>query len=87
MRYLVIPLNKNQKPFFTNWFDSENHFNKEQIEMVVDLINHEYTTDGKQWHLLLVMLPNGSRLCEAVDFEKQMFNLKQKIKWKTKAQN
>lgn len=30
---------------------------------------------------------NGSRLCEAVDFEKQMFNLKQKIKWKTKVQN
>jgi len=29
---------------------------------------------------------NGSRLCEAVDFEKQMFNLKQKIKWKTKTQ-
>jgi len=29
---------------------------------------------------------NGSRLCEAVDFEKQMFNLKIKIKWKTKAQ-
>ena len=28
----------------------------------------------------------GSRLCEAVDFEKQMFNLKQNIKWKTKAQ-
>ena len=27
---------------------------------------------------------NGSRLCEAVDFKKQMFNLKQKIKWKTK---
>ena len=30
---------------------------------------------------------NGSRLCEAVDFKKQMFNLKQKIKWKTKVQN
>jgi hypothetical protein len=30
---------------------------------------------------------NGSRLCEAVDFEKLNFNLKQKIKWKTKAQN
>ena len=29
---------------------------------------------------------NGSRLCEAVGFGKQMFNLKQKIKWKTKAQ-
>jgi len=29
---------------------------------------------------------NGSRLCEAVDFEKQIFNKKQKIKWKTKAQ-
>ena len=29
---------------------------------------------------------NVFRLCEAVDFEKQMFNLKQKIKWKTKAQ-
>ena len=27
---------------------------------------------------------NGSRLCEAVDFEKQKFNLKLKIKWKTK---
>lgn len=27
---------------------------------------------------------NVSRLCEAVDFEKQKFNLKQKIKWKTK---
>ena len=29
---------------------------------------------------------NGRVLGEAVDFEKQMFNLKIKIKWKTKAQ-
>ena len=33
-----------------------------------------------------IIVYNGSRLCEAVDFEKQMFNLKQNIKWKTKAQ-
>jgi len=36
---------------------------------------------------IVALAGNGSRLCEAVDFEKQMFNLKQKIKWKTKLQN
>jgi len=34
--------------------------------------------------MLAHIAANGSRLCEAVDFKKQMFNLKQKIKWKTK---
>ena len=38
MKYLVTT--NNSKPFFTNWFDANNHFNKE-VEMVVyDLFNH-----------------------------------------------
>lgn len=47
MRYLVI--SNGNDPFYTNWFDAENHFNKE-IEMVVfDLVHHIYTADGKIW--------------------------------------
>ena len=48
MKYLVTT--NNSKPFFTNWFDANNHFNKE-VEMVVyDLFNHLFTTNGKEWN-------------------------------------
>ena len=47
MRYLITT--NIQKPFLTEWFEPENHFNAE-VEMVVyDLIKKKYTTDGKTW--------------------------------------
>lgn len=47
MRYLVTT--KNKSPFFTNWFEPENHFNPD-VEMVVyDLVELKFTTDGKTW--------------------------------------
>ena len=41
--------------------------------MVLKAQNFQFSTN-------VALAYNGSRLCEAVDFEKQMFNLKQKIK-------
>ena len=47
MRYLITT--NVQPPFFTDRFDSENHFNAE-VEMVVyDLAKGVYTTDGEKW--------------------------------------
>jgi hypothetical protein len=48
MRYLVTT--NSTSPFFTDWFDAENHFNSE-IEMVVyDLSECKFTSDGKTWN-------------------------------------
>ena len=38
------------KPFLTEWFDSENHFNPEIGMIVYDLVEKKYTSDGKEWH-------------------------------------
>lgn len=46
MRYIIIF--KDNKPFFTNWFDAENHFSTETI-MVIDLNLGVYTVDGEHW--------------------------------------
>jgi len=47
MRYIIIL--KDDKPFFTKWFEKENHFNSETISMVIDLVLSMYTTDGETW--------------------------------------
>lgn len=47
MRYIVTT--KDNKPFLTDWFDEENHFNKEVGMIVYDIINNVYTTDGENW--------------------------------------
>lgn len=38
-----------QEPFFTEWFDPENHFERD-IEMTVfDFKTKKYTVDGSNW--------------------------------------
>jgi len=47
MRYLITT--NTEKPFLTEWFDIENHFNV-HVEMIVyDLEEKKYTSDGKEW--------------------------------------
>lgn len=48
MRYLITT-NETDKPFFTDWFDSENNFNPHIGMIVYDLVRLEFTTDGKTW--------------------------------------
>lgn len=48
MRYLIVT--DPWEPFYTEWFNPENHFNKEAGMIVFDLLNHIYTTDGKIWN-------------------------------------
>lgn len=45
MRYLVTT--NCYEPFFTEWFDPENHFNKDAEMVVFDLQEKKYTTNGK----------------------------------------
>lgn len=47
-RYLVTT--ENYTPFFTDWFEAENHFNKDYGMVVYDLSERKYTTDGTNWH-------------------------------------
>ena len=42
------------EPFLTNWFECENNFNKNLQMIVYDLINLKYTTDGKNWHNIII---------------------------------
>jgi hypothetical protein len=48
MNYLIVT-NK-YEPFYTNWFDADNDFNKELGMIVFNLLSHKYTTDGKTWY-------------------------------------
>lgn len=48
MRYLTTT--KAYEPFFTKWFEPENHFNDELGMIVYDLVENKYTTDGLEWH-------------------------------------
>jgi hypothetical protein len=48
MRYLITSFS--EKPFFTDYYEFENHFNPD-IEMVIyDLISEKYTMDGENWY-------------------------------------
>jgi hypothetical protein len=48
MNYLIVT--NTYEPFYTNWFIAENNW-IEGCEMVVfNLMNHTYTTNGKDWH-------------------------------------
>lgn len=50
MRYLITGVGFT--PFFSERFDSENHFNS-GLEMVVfDLKEYKYTNDGSNWNLV-----------------------------------
>lgn len=48
MNYLIVT--NNNDPFYTNWFDAENTFNKDDDMVVFNLLNHTYTTNGKDWY-------------------------------------
>ena len=47
MRYLITC--KGNNPFYTEWFDSENHFNKDIDMVIYDLHTDKYTNDGEHW--------------------------------------
>lgn len=47
MKYLIIT--KDNKPFYTNWFDYENLYNPDVITCVFDLLNLKHTFDGLNW--------------------------------------
>lgn len=47
MRYLVTS-NANP-PFYTNWFNPEDHFVAYTEMVVYDLTSHKYTIDGRCW--------------------------------------
>lgn len=47
MRYLII--GKDQTAFYTKWYDYENTYNPETIEMVIDLAKDTYSINGKDW--------------------------------------
>jgi hypothetical protein len=50
MRYLVTT--NCYEPFYTEWFDPENNFNKAAEMVVFDLYEKKYMTDGKTWHVI-----------------------------------
>lgn len=47
MNYLIV--SDSYEPFLTNWFDAENHFNKDDNMIVFNLLKSVYTIDGKIW--------------------------------------
>ena len=53
MRYLITT-EGTHPPFFTKWFEPENHFNKDLGMVVYDLHEEMYTTDGVTWNEILV---------------------------------
>lgn len=46
MRYLVVT--ENEEPFFSNWFQPENHFVKGM--KVFDILLSKYTVNGIDWN-------------------------------------
>ena len=46
MQYLIIPPGP-EKPFYTNWFEPENHFSAGML--VIDLLWDHFTDDGVNW--------------------------------------
>lgn len=53
MQYLIyysIPgAVENPTPFFTNWFEPDNHFNPDAGMVVFDLINNLYFDNELEW--------------------------------------
>ena len=47
MNYLIIT--NNHEPFYTDWFDAENHFVSDVEMIVFNLYNYTHTTNGKDW--------------------------------------
>lgn len=51
MRYLITTKDV-KSPFLTEWFNADNHFNKDVDMIVYDLLNHVFTIDGKTWWVI-----------------------------------
>lgn len=52
MKYLVIatdPTTGEKSAFYTDWFQSENHFNPDCNMVVIDQTQHLVTFDGETW--------------------------------------
>jgi hypothetical protein len=47
--YKYLILTDQNKPFFTNYYEYENHYNNEITMIVFDLINNLFTADGINW--------------------------------------
>ena len=47
MRYLITT--RDCAPFYSAYFEPENHFNADAGMIVYDLHNDTYTTDGENW--------------------------------------
>lgn len=50
MNYLITTIDS--EPFFTNWFDAENHFNADIGMIVYNLLSGKYTKDGINWNII-----------------------------------
>ena len=47
MRYIVIC--KDKSAFYTNWWESEDHWNGDTIHCVIDTVRDQVTFDGVNW--------------------------------------
>lgn len=47
MRYLIT--SQFFEPFYSQWFEPNNHFNPYVDMVVYDLLEQKYTTDGVTW--------------------------------------
>lgn len=47
MRYLIITTRNN--PFYTDYYNYENHYNSMHISCIFDLERQMHTFDGKTW--------------------------------------
>lgn len=50
MRYLITT--RDCAPFYSAYFEPENHFNADAGMIVYDLHNDLYTTDGEKWRAI-----------------------------------
>ncbi len=63
MRYLIITTSNN--PFYTDYYNYENHYSPMQILCIFDLTRQMHTFDGKTWveteidHLVSILVSNG----------------------------
>jgi hypothetical protein len=48
MRYLIIC--KDKTLFYSEWYDYENHYNPDTIEMIIDLVEDAYSINGKDFN-------------------------------------
>ena len=47
MRYIIIF--NDQSCFYTSWYDYENNYNPDVMFMIVDVYEHKYSINGKDF--------------------------------------